>query len=335
MFVSIDGKAKEVKEIFAGGSDGLAHKINEVFGSVNGVAKLVYTSDTKEHNAFDNFTWAEIKQLADEGRLLEHFNRFDKVTIKLKQPLVETYNGITFYQDMLPMVISEISETGMRLVSYIATPYRFVFRIDNGLYASYIESSLKDRDVPVGTSQIWGMCSGLYNNIKKIDNALPTDMREVLTDFAPLYKYEYYTDEEGRQRIRQEYDDCRVRQITSNGYSYHREYVKERDRYEYVLDTSYFARTESGYKKYVPDTLKTLYNECYGIDSLRYHSTYSTTTPYWTYKLMWQDPDIAWIWDWENYYGTNEHNKIADPIYKTTYPNGSNIIPEVQIGEIA
>lgn len=334
MFVSIDGKAKEVKEIFAGGSDGLAHKVNEVFGSVNGVAKLIYTNAPHEHNAFDDFTWAEIKQLAGEGRLLEYFNRFDKVNIKLKQPLVEVHDGITFYQDMLPMVVSEISETGMRLVSYIATPYRFLFRIDNELYASYIKSSLKDRDVPVGTSQIWGMCSGLYNSIKEIDNALPTDMREVLTDFAPLYKYEYYTDEEGRQRLREEYDDCRVRQITSNGYSYHREYVKERDRYEYILDTSYFARTESGYKKYIPDTLKNLYNECYGIESLRYHSTYSTTTPYWTYKLMWQDPDISWIWDWEDYYGTNELTKIANPIYKTTSPNISNIVPEVQIGNL-
>ena len=332
MFVSVNGKAKEVKEIFAGGSDGLAHKVNEVFGSVNGVAKLVYTNAPHEHNAFDDYTWAEIKQLADEGKLLEHFNRFDKVNIKLKQPLVETYNNETFYQDTLTMVVSEISATGMRLVSNIATPYRFLFNIDNALYVSRMHG---DRWFDVGTTSIWGMCSGLYNGCKAIDNALPDDMRAVLHNFAPLYKYEYYNDEEGKQRLREEYDDCRVRQITSNGYSYHREYVAERDRYEYVLDTSYFARTESGYKKYVPDTLKTLYNECYGIDSLRYHSKYSTTTPYWTYKLMWQDPDIAWIWDWENYYGTNEHNKIADPIYKTTHPNGSNIIPEVQIGEIA
>ena len=103
MFVSVNGKAKEVKEIFAGGSDGLAHKVNEVFGSVNGVAKLVYTNAPHEHNAFDNYTWAEIKQLADEGKLLENFNRFDKVNIKLKQPLVETCNNETFYQDTLTM----------------------------------------------------------------------------------------------------------------------------------------------------------------------------------------------------------------------------------------
>lgn len=337
MFVSVDGKAKEVTEIFAGGSDGLAHKINEVFGSVNGTAKLVYSSAAGEHNAFDDFTWAEIKQLANEGKLLEHFNRFDKVNIKLKQPLVGTDaygNDAGYYQDTLPMVISEISATGMRLVSYITTPYRFVFRIDNNLYKLYLESDRADRWLDAGTSQIWGMCTALYNGCKAVDNALPDDMRAVLHDFAPLYKYEYYTDEEGKERLRQEYDDCRVRQITSNGYSYHREFVAERDRYEYILDTSYFARTESGYKKYIPDTSKNLYNECYGIDGLRYFkSTYSS--PYWQYKLMWQDPDIGWKWDWEDYNNVNELSKISDPIYKTTGGLISNIIPEVQIGEIA
>ena len=334
MFVSIDGKAKEVTEIFAGGSDGLAHKINEVFGSVDGTAKLVYSSAPHEHNAFDDFTWAEIKQLADEGKLLEHFNRFDKVNIKLKQPLVGTYfQGTTIcYQDTLPMVVSEISATGMRLVSYITTPLRFTFRIDNETYRNYISSYRADRWIDVGTSQIWGMCSGLYNGCKAVDNALPDDMREVLHDFAPLYKYEYYTDEEGKQRLRQEYDDCRVRQITSNGYSYHREFVEDRNRYEYILDTSYFARTESGYKKYIPDTLKSNYNECYGIKSLRY---YKSNYPYFSYNLMWQDPDIGWKWDWEDYYKTNELNKINNPIYKINSTGASNIVPEIQIGEIA
>ena len=50
---------------------------------------------------------------------------------------------------------------------------------------------------------------------------------------------------------------------------------------------------------------------------------------------MWQDPDINWRWDWEDYYGTNELDKIGNPIYKTTSPSASNIVPEVQIGEIA
>ena len=99
--------------------------------------------------------------------------------------------------------------------------------------------------------------------------------------------------------------------------------------------TSYFARTESGYKKYIPDTLKTLYNECYGVNSFYYHKKTTGGRPYWTYKLMWQDPDINWIWDWENYYGTNELDKIGNPIYKVTGPNISNIVPEIQIGEIA
>lgn len=336
MFVSVDGKAKEVTEIFAGGSDGLAHKINELFGSVNGTAKLVYSSAPKEHNAFDDFTWAEIKQLADEGKLLEHFNRFDKVNIKLKQPLVGT-NSLgteTFYQDTLPMVISEISATGMRLVSCITTPYRFIFKINDESYKQYIIANRADRWLDVGASQMWGMCIELYNGCKAVDSALPDDMRAVLHDFSPLYRYERYTDEEGKDRLVEEHDDCRVRQITSNGYSYHREYVEERDRYEYVLDTSYFARTESGYKKYIPDTSKNLYDECYGVKSLKYcKSTYSS--PYWQYKLMWQDPDIGWKWDWEDYYGTNELSKIENPIYNIISPDVSNIIPEVQIGEIA
>jgi hypothetical protein len=332
MFVSVNGKAKEVKEIFAGGSDGLAHKVDEVFSGVDGIAKLVYTSKKREPNGFDQFTWAEIKELADNGLLLNYFKRYDMVDIKLKEPIVRTMKDYEIIQNSLPMVVSEICETGMRLVAHIAIPYSFNFKIDNDLYWSRLQTDIHHK---VGTTSMWGMCSGLYNGIKVVDNLLPDDMREVLRDFEPLYKYEYYYDDEGKQRLLQEYDDCRVRQITSNGYSYHKEYVEERERDEYILDTTYFARTESGYKKFIPEELRYIYDEAYGIQSLFHHKNTTANWPYTSYKLMWQNPEVAWIWDWENYWGTNGLGYMKSPIYTTTSQGGgSNIVPEVQIGEI-
>lgn len=333
MFVSVDGKAKEVTEIFAGGSDGLAHKVNEIYGSVDGVAKLIYNGTPREPNGFDQFTWAQIKELADAGLLLEHFKRYDRVDIKLKSPLHPEGNAAhgqpNIYQDTLPMVISEICETGMRLVAHIATPFRYLFRVDNQLYP--IPS---DKTVYIGTGEIWGMCEALYEGCKAVDVALPDDMREVLRDFAPIYKYEYYTDHEGKQRLLKEYDDCRVRQITSNGYGYAHRYVEENDREEYILTRTYFARTESGYKKYIPPEIRNLFNDAYGVQSLYYHKDTTSARPYTTYKLMWQNPNIGWIWDWEDYWGTNGRGYILEPIYQTAHPDVSNIVPEVQIGEI-
>ena len=332
MFVSVDGKAKEVKEVFAGGSDGLAHKVDEVFSGVDGIAKLVYTNKKREPNAFDRFTWAEIKELADNGLLLNFFNRYDLVDIPLKEPIIKTSGGYEIIQNTLPMVVSEICETGMRLVAHIAIPYSFNFRIDNELYWSRVQP---DRTHYVGTTSMWGMCDRLYNGLKVIDDRLPDDMREILRDFEPQYKCEYYYDDEGKKRLLEAFDDCRVRQITSNGYSYHQEYVEERKRKEYVLDTTYFARTESGYKKFIPEALRYIYDEACGIQSLFYHKNTTAAYPYTSYKLMWQNPEVAWIWDWENYWGTNGLGYMKNPIYTTTgQGSGSNIVPEVQIGEI-
>lgn len=330
MFVSVNGKAREVKEVFAGGADGLAHKVNEMFGSVNGIAKLIYSSDSKNNNAFDEFTWSEIKQMADEGRLLEHFNLHDKVTVKLTQPLVGTdsFGNPEYYQDTIIFCISQLSETGMVLVSYTATPGRFYFGYDNNAFVTDFEKSTSYRASTKNTD--WGMCSALYKRIKEIDNALPTDLRDVLYNFAPLYKYEYYQDEEDKTRLRKEYDDCRVQQVSTCNYKYHQEFVEERNRNEYILDESCSALKESGYKKYIPKDRWPSYNTCYGVQN----AMYQKNTDSWKYNLVFNDPYIGWDWDWENYENRNQLNMIHNPEYTTSNPNASVIVPEIKIGEI-
>lgn len=330
MFVSVDGKAREVKEIFAGGSDGLAHKVNELFGSVDGVAKLVYSSAPTEQNAFDQFTWAEIKELANEGKLLEHFNKHDKVNVKLTQPLVgkNTDGTPAFYQDTITFCISQLSATGMTLVSYTATPGRFVFGYSN---QAYMNDIIAKTDYRTWTNEDeWGMCSGLYNQIKTIDNALPTDLRDVLHNFAPLYIYEYYQDEEDKTRLRKEYDDCRVRQVSTCNYKYHREFVEERDRNEYILDETCSSTKQSIYKKFIPVDKRSAYNVCYGVVNAMYQKNVNA----WRYTLIFNNPDIGWNWDWENYENRNQLSLISNPEYTTYKPETSNIIPEIQIGEI-
>ena len=329
MFVSVNGKAKEVKEIFAGGTDGLAHKVNEMFGSVDGTAKLVYSSASQEHNAFDDFTWAEIKQLADEGQLLKYFKKGDSVTIKLTQPLVGRC-GLSgeyeFYQDTLIMKIAEITSIGMRLVCSIATPGRFYFRIDNETFLRDIKDSGQGGYMEKG---IWGLCSGLYDKIKAIDNALPEDLRDVLVSFNPLYKYEYYIDEEDKKRLRKEYDDCRVQQVSKCGYEYHNEFVEENNRNEYILDYTDFVRKESAFKRFIPEAWRYQgWDICYGIDKVQYRANVDG----WYYTLIFNDPDISWKWDWENYDNRNKFNKM--PTYTDTTPDDSVICPEMVIGNL-
>ena len=330
MFVSVNGKAREVKEVFAGGADGLAHKVNEMFGSVNGIAKLIYSSNSKNNNAFDDFTWSEIKQLADEGKLLEHFNLHDKVTVKLTQPLIgiDSAGNTAFYQDTIIFCISQLSATGMVLVSYTATPGRFYFRYDNDAFMADVE---KRTDYRAWTeNEDWGMCSALYNQIKEVDNALPSDLRDVLHNFAPLYKYEYYQDEENKTRLRKEYDDCRVQQVSTCNYKYHREFVEENNRDEYILDESCSALKESEYKKYIPKDKWYAYDKCYGV----LNAMYQKNTDSWKYDLVFNDPYIGWKWDWENYDNWNQLNMIGNPEYTTSNPDASVIVPEIKIGEI-
>lgn len=140
MFISVDGKAKEVKEIFAGGADGKAHRVKELYGSVDGIAKKLYTIE-EEVNGFTLFSWEEIKQLADEGKLLEHFNLYDKVKIKLNKTLSKevtywdkdgTNKRFTARQDHLILQITTLTENYMRLSS----PYSSIFcrMIPTGVY---------------------------------------------------------------------------------------------------------------------------------------------------------------------------------------------------------
>lgn len=65
MFVSVNGKAKEVSEIYAGGKDGKAHKVTELFGSVNGIAKQLF--NVKELTGLTS--WAEIQAAVQDGSI--------------------------------------------------------------------------------------------------------------------------------------------------------------------------------------------------------------------------------------------------------------------------
>lgn len=205
MFVSVDGKAKEVKEIFAGGQDGKAHRVTELFGSVDGIAKRLYTI-TKETNAFDEFTWAEIKQLANEGKLLEHFNMYDRVTVKLTETLTNkcTYHssikGTTTYfypkQDRLILQITALTETSMRLSSPCASI--FWKNIQPGVWA---DDGLTPWEVSTTTSEPFEGSSNItittvdYGDscFWKINDVLPEDLKEVAKKYERTRKTVTYS----------------------------------------------------------------------------------------------------------------------------------------------
>lgn len=342
MFVSVDGKAKEVKEVFAGGTDGLAHKINEIYGSVDGVAKLVYSSAGREPNAFDNLTWAEIKELADAGLLLEHFKKGDLVDIKFKEPIDVTISyadNAHVIQDGITMQVAELTENGMRLVAYTAVPYGFTWVPTNELYIANVEARGSDYSSGGPGSwaahEDWGLCGGLYACAKEIDNRLPDDMREVLHDYSPCNVYEYYTDDEGKERFRVGYDDCRVHQVTTCGYEYHKEFVEERDRYEYILDFSHYPTSKTKYKKYFPETLRQLKDGVSCGITWRYYEYANSDGGYWQYKLLWNNPEHSWNWDWENYDNWNNLDRIDNPVYTMNSRTGSDFVPEVMIGTMS
>lgn len=338
MFVSVDGKAREVKEIFAGGTDGLAHKINEIYSSVDGVAKLVYSGAEREPNAFDNLTWAEIKALADAGLLLEHFKKGDLVDIKFKEPIIEKiFSKYEIIQDAITMQVCEVTATGMRLVSYTAVPYGFTWCPTNETYMADVKGSI-DRPGPGAWSkeERWGLCGGLYNGCKEIDNRLPDDMREVLKDYSPIYIYEYYIDHEGKKRFREVYDDCRVHQVSKCDYKVGYEFVEENNRNEYILRFSNYPTSEQKYKKYFPVDARDLdwYDHASSGISWRYYQYANNSGGYWEYKLLWNDPIHSWEWDWENYDNWNNIDKMLSPEYTSTKTVSSALVPEVQIGEL-
>ncbi len=343
MFVSVDGKAKEVKEIFAGGADGLAHKISEVFGSVDGVAKLIFTSAPHEPNAFDDLSWEEIKMLADAGRLLEFFHKGDKVNIKFKTPIEGSFHMFNkdcdWLQDGITLQICELTETGMKLVAYNATPLFHNVSIEDD---SNCQTFM--RDLANSSSnwnrwldyRFWGLDKGAYNSCHMIDEKLPDDFRDVLVDFEPCIEWSHYLDHENKNRLRKTYDDCRVRQLTKSYYEYHREFVEENDRYEYILDFTMYPRSEATFKKYAPESIRSYwpYSTVRSHLGMRYEkdSTYGGDDI--KYKQAWMDADISWDWDWENYGNTNQLDMINKPVYTTYFDAGGLFVPEMIIGTL-
>lgn len=243
MFVSVDGKAKEVAEIYAGGADGKAHKVTELFGSVDGTAKLLWSDAPPEPNSFDKYTWAEIKQFANEGKLLEHFNLYDRVTIKLKTVLegelyvylkgYGKYMWVPQYQDEMVFQIVELTETKMRLMCPRVNALGLANQniqtaLTNSLgniaysmpdywklYASHFDSDEGEaRDL---VPHSWGMTM-LYQRLKLIQNALPDDLLDVLSVCArPLIRYEHHFI---THKLELEFDeDMKVRQVSSNVFS--------------------------------------------------------------------------------------------------------------------
>lgn len=343
MFVSVDGKAKEVTEIFAGGPDGLAHKIKEVFGSVNGIAKLIFDCAPHEPNAFDDLTWAEIKTLADAGRLLEFFNKGDKVNIKFKTPIDGKYHmfghDCDWLQDGMTLQIVELTETGMKLAGYNALPLNHGVAINTGTNCPTFVSDIKYYEYNQNKwldYRFWGLDEGSYNSCHELDQRLPDDLRDVLVDFEPCIEWSHYLDHENKNRLRKVYDDCRVRQITKSYYEYHREFVEENDRYEYILDFSVYPRNEAVFKKYTPEEIRNywVYSQVRGFLGMKYEPSSSYQAAGMKYKCLWQDADISWDWDWENYGNTNQHDMIDSPVYYTSHYAGGLFIPEMIIGSI-
>lgn len=343
MFVSVNGKAKEVKEIFAGGADGLAHKISEVFGSVNGVAKLIFTCAPHEPNAFDELTWEEIKILADAGRLLEFFNKGDKVNIRFKTPIDGTFHmfghDCDWLQDGMTLQIVELTENGMKLAGYNALPLTHSVSIENDDKTKTLMRDLKNSRSNWNKwldYRFWGLDTQAYNACHMLDEKLPDDFRNVLRDFDPCIEWSHYLDHEDKNRLRKVYDDCRVRQITKSYYEYHKEFVEENDRYEYILDFSVYPTNEATFKKFMPEELRNywVYSQVRGFLGMKYEREGEYTGEDVKYKYCWLDADISWKWDWENYGNRNQLDMINESVYYTYTNFGGLFIPEMIIGSI-
>lgn len=235
MFVSVDGKAKKVTEIYAGGQDGKAHRITELFGSVEGIAKQLFSVE-KEEGVFDQFTWADIKQLANEGKLLEHFTVGDTVVVKLKEALRsemtlpvkggDGYIKVPQVQNEMMFQIVELTETKMRLMSprvnALGTASSDIPRnsSDAGFNKDIWGEFVDDFQESVNSTacayidKAWGM-TPMYTALKTIQNALPDDLVEVLSVCTkPLIEYSRHSITNALQTI---FDtDMRVRQISTN-----------------------------------------------------------------------------------------------------------------------
>lgn len=227
MFISVDGKAKEVVDIFVGLADGKAHRITEVFGSVNGVAKQVYSLE-KETNAFNRFTWSEIKQLANAGQLLEYFNLYDKFVIKLKEPLIQKVgilSNVEVVQNEMMFQIVELTATKMRLMCPRASALigsSKIIKTTKNLSTSdqhwfYFAEAWENGNTTAlsNVKNAWGLTEA-YTRLKALDNAFPDDFRDVLSVAArPLTSW---TKNSITNKNVLTYDeDMKVRQVTDTG----------------------------------------------------------------------------------------------------------------------
>lgn len=342
MFISVDGKSKQVKEIFAGGKDGLAHRIKELFGSVDGVAKLIFEEETEE-NGFSKFTWAEIKQLATDGLLLEHFAIGDTVTIKLKQNLVNAVsfssgNICTFMQRELPLKIIELTETKMRLMCPI-TVLKGNFNLWEDATNDWTDVIKKMNQY--GTSPgfglknfgqyCWGMNSGYYR-LKEIDNALPDDFRDALSVCErPIIDFKLYST---GQEVKTYDEDLRVRQITDD--LWETRINKEDVPYTVDLLQTYYPRKLSAYFKYFGFTEENK-------SSVEYYITNNDHVPFVKYDYSsgfrmyyTRSPQMAYTWNRDDYDACKSYLTTCTSSDKINsyYPElHGSIVPEMIIGE--
>ena len=317
MFISVDGKSKEVADIFAGGTDGKAHRVTELFGSVDGIAKLVYSNEEREQNAFNQFTWAEIKQLANEGKLLEHFKQFDKVNIKLKEPLRKDltmymtgyglYRTVEQVQTEIEFQIAEVTETKMRLmcprVTALGAPSISIYTNPNAAGVTpesrwvYYASDFKNKQNSARShvQWAWGM-TPMYDALKEVQNALPDDLVNVLSVCErPMTKYTRHSITNAT--IIEFDEDMRVRQLSDN--ILEKSIDTSNDEIFYpIIKKSYFSTDVTDYMRYIrmPDEYDTYEQRMYTARNffssydimdfkVKYDSAYSSVTkaPYATW----------------------------------------------------
>ena len=302
MFISVDGKAKEVKEIFAGGADGKAHKVKELFGSVNGIAKLLYTSN-KVQNGFDQFSWAEIKQLANEGKLLEHFNMYDRVTVKLTGVVEKEYSYtkvdsgsrgyVTQKQNTLILQITALTETSMRLSS----PYASIFTkyIGQGYHPTggiepWTETKTTTEPFSGSSSITITTVDSGHSCYWKFNDVLPEEIKAVATPTAVDVVRKTVTYSSGGSQTTK--DTCYIRNIQSPinwSVTTHKEELP----YWYEITETQFPRSKSAYLYHwiFPEDCKSINDDPVGMTFL-----YSTNSNSEYYRHYWitDSPKISY-----------------------------------------
>lgn len=348
MFISVDGIAKEVKEIFAGGADGKAHRITELFGSVDGIAKKLYTIE-EEINGFTLFSWEEIKQLADEGKLLEHFNLYDKVKIKLKNtltneiPYFSTKGGTSKFiarQDHIILQITTLTENYMRLSSPCASIFSRM--IDTGVYNDdYIAwQYTTETKAPFEGSDAITVTTVDYSDsfYWRFNDVLPEEIKAVANSDELIRNTVSYSS--GGSITNKE--QCYVRNI-SMPVAYKTKTHTESLPYWYEITESQFPRKQSAYTYHYafPEDYKSSY-WCTGMTFFHTTGT-STTSDYhrvyycckvplatWSFTDRYVKPIITdSVWTLRSYQYANQQG-LPEYFYGT---RAFDFIPEISIGK--